>query len=167
MFHRIFCLVISVGLLAATTAPAFADDSVLQDAGVASAPDAANSPSSAPAAETPAAETPADKLHDPLKDPKAAIDDVKQAKRQGWPMLAFALGAIAAKLLGRSKKWPKLAFLNKGRTAVIVGMFCAVTTAGYNALAAGGSMYAMGYAVAIAVAAYWNSQPNDSNEAPN
>lgn len=109
-----------------------------------------------------AVETPADQLHDPLKDPKAAIDDVKQAKRQGWAMLAFAIGVIAAKLLGRAKKWPKLAFLGKGRAAVIVGAACAIVTACYNALAEGGSLYAAGYAGLLAVAAYWNSQSGES-----
>jgi hypothetical protein len=36
-------------------------------------------------------------------------------------------------------------------------MACAVVTAGYNALADGGSLYALGYAVVVAAFAYWNS----------
>lgn len=154
-------LLVVLCLVAAPVAitPVFADDVALQDAGVASAPlDAAAGSAQA---------TPADKLHDPISDTKAAIDDVKQAKRQGWAMLAFALGVIAAKLLGRAKKWPKLAVLNKGRTAVVVGMLCAVVTAGYNALADGGSMYALGYAVVVAAFAYWNSHSGDGDAKEN
>lgn len=128
--------------------PADAGLVVAQDAGSASA----------------TGETPADKLHDPVSDTKAAIDDVKQAKRQGWPMLIFALGVMLAKLVGRVKKWPKLSFLNKGRAAVIVGALCAMVFAVFNALGDGGSLYAAGYAGVLAVAAYWNSHNGDANQ---
>jgi hypothetical protein len=156
MFGRFLCLLVCVGVLSGPvfTRSAFADDAgvtALQDAGSASAPEP-----------TPAAQTPADKLHDPLHDPKAAVDDMKQAKRQGWAMLAFAIGVIAAKLLGRAKKLPKLAFLNKGRAAIIVGALCAIMTACYNALADGGSLFAAGYAGLLAVAAYWNSHSGET-----
>jgi hypothetical protein len=101
-------LLIVLALVAAPVAitPAFADDVALQDAGVASAPSDGSAGSGSAQA------THADKLHDPISDTKAAIDDVKQAKRQGWAMLAFAVGVMLAKLLGRAKKWPKLAILN-------------------------------------------------------
>lgn len=144
-------ILICFGLTALGVGDAFAQPAdaglVAQDAGSASA--------------TPTA---ADKLHDPVSDTKAAIDDVKQARRQGWSMLVFALATMAAKLVGRVKKWPKLAFLNRGRAAVIVGALSALAFAGYNALANGGSLYAAGYAGALAVAAYWNSHSGSETD---
>lgn len=107
--------------------------------------------------ETPAP-TPADKLHDPISEPAATLDDVKQAKRQGWAVLAFAIGVIASRLLGRAKSIKWLAWLGKGRTAVVVGGFAAIVTAGYNAVAEGGSPFAGLMAGAIAFAAWWPSQ---------
>lgn len=106
--------------------------------------------------------TPADRLHDPISSPAATIDDIKQAKRQGWGVLAFALGVIVAKLLGRAKSISWLAALSKGRTAVIVGAASALVVATYNALADGGSLYAGLYAGAVAVAAWWQSHPGDA-----
>jgi hypothetical protein len=153
---KILPLLIVLGLAAPVAiAPAFADDVALQDAGSASAQGSAS--------ETPK-ETPADKLHDPISDTKAAVEDVKQARRQGWAMLVFALATMAAKLVGRVKKWPKLAFLNKGRAAVIVGAVSALVFAAYNALADGGSLYAAGYAGVLGVAAYWNSHSSDASQ---
>lgn len=142
-------------LLFVTAAPsvAFATDEpavALQDAGSASAP---------------AASAPADKLHDPLTSPAATIDDAKQAKRQGWTVLAFLVGCVVARTLGKlgAKKgiaW--LAWLNRGRTAVIVGAFGAFATAGYNAVADGGSPYAGLYAGALAAAAWWQSHSGEA-----
>lgn len=116
------------------------------DTGSAALPDAG--PASAP--------TPTDRLADPTKNPAQALSDIKQAERQGWPVLVFMIGAMLAKLLGRAKKIAWLAWLDKGRTAIVVGAVGALLTAGYNAMADGGSLYAALYAGAIAGAAYWN-----------
>lgn len=120
----------------------------LPDAGSASAP--------APAS---------DRIHDPLATPAATIDDARQAKRQGWAVFAFFVGLVAARTLGKlgkKKNAAWLAWLNTGRTAVLVGAFTAFVTASYNALADGGSTYAGLYAGGMALATWWNSHGHEA-----
>lgn len=116
------------------------------DAGMPSTPDAA------PAA---TAETkPADKLHDPIDAPGAAWDDVKAAKKIGWPALVFAVTILLCKLLGRSKKYAFLAFLGKGKVPVVVGALNAIAISCYNAAADGGAWTAMAFAGLMGLSHY-------------
>ncbi len=99
----------------------------------------------------------ASKLHDPVKDLKGTIKDLEAAKKTGWSVLVFAILVVLARLLGMAKSVPWLAWLGKGRTAIIVGGVGAIATAGYNALLSGGSGYAVLAAVIFTGATYWNS----------
>lgn len=102
--------------------------------------------------------TPADKLHDPIANPAASLDDLAAARREGWPVLIFAILLLAARVVGRlGKSIPFLAKLDSGKTAVIVAGVLAVAVAGYNAAALGGSPVALITAVVAAALAYWNS----------
>lgn len=102
----------------------------------------------------PSSPAPADKLHDPIAAPKAAWDDVKAAKKMGWPVLVFAVLVMLAKLLGRAKKYKLLAALGKGKVAVVVGAVGALGTACYNAAAEGGAWSAMLLAGLVAIGHY-------------
>ena len=114
----------------------------LSDAGSASAPVA-----------VPAA--PADKLADPSTQPKQAWDDLRAAKKDGWAIAAFAALVMLCKLVSRlGKKFKWLAFLGKGKVAIVVGAAGALATACYNAAADGGAWSAMLMAGAVAVAGY-------------
>lgn len=101
---------------------------------------------------------PSSTLHDPTTAPVAAWDDAKAARKVGWPALVFALAtmlAIAVGTLGKNLK--QLAWLNKGRWAVVVGGVAACGAAGYDAAMGGGSLVALGLALWGAFLAYWNS----------
>lgn len=106
-----------------------------------------------------ASSTPADKLADPVDNPTAAYDDLKAAKRESWPVLAFAIVLMLARVVGKAgKSVPLLAKLATGRVAVVVAGAAAVAAAGYNAAFAGGSAIALITAVVATALAYWNSQ---------
>lgn len=116
--------------------------------------------SPAPAPETapqPAAVGAADKLHDPVSAPSQAYDDVKAAKKTGWAVAVFAVLVMLARLAGRARNTKALAWLGKGRTAVIVAAAGALLAACYNAAADGGSWTAILAAGVTALAAYWNA----------
>lgn len=104
------------------------------------------------------APTPADALHDPLKEPAAAIDDVKAAKSLGWPVLVLAVVTLLARLAGSlGKSIPLLAPLGKGKVALVVGAIAAIGAAGYSAAFGGGSLVTIATAVLIAGIAAWNA----------
>lgn len=79
---------------------------------------------------------PADKLHD-ATNPGAAWDDLKAAKKVGWPLAIFAALIILARAV--SKLGSKVAFLGKGKVAVLVGAVGAIAASCYNAAADGGA----------------------------
>lgn len=110
-------------------------------------------------APAPAAPKPSDSLDNPATDPVAAWDDAKAAKKIGWVALVFALGVMLAKLAGTlGKSIRQLAWLDKGKTAVVVGGVLAVGAAGYDTLASGGSLLAVALGAWTAFWAYWNAQ---------
>jgi len=96
------------------------------------------------------ASTPADKLADPIKAPLATIDDLKQAKSQGWAMLILvALIAVAKALAfvpGAVGKW-----FATGRQGMVLAGSLALAVAMYNVVALGGSWYAAGFAALTAL----------------
>jgi hypothetical protein len=98
------------------------------------------------------ATVPADQLPDVAANPAAAISAEKAAyNKEGWP-LALLAGLI---MLGRgvgffAKKWAPLAWLGKGRAAVITAGVVTLAAAAFNALALGGTWYAALVAAAAA-----------------
>jgi hypothetical protein len=110
--------------------------------------------SSLPPATTtgPAPKAPSVELHNPVTDPIAAFDDVKAAKKLGWPLALLALLIMLTRGLGTigtrwgSMSW--LAWLGKGSTAVIVSGVGTVATAAFNTLALGGTWFAVMMAAA-------------------
>lgn len=86
-------------------------------------------------------------LHDPIAAPIEAVSDLKQAKRQGWAALAFAVLVMLTRLGVRaSERYKSLAFLGKGNAHIALAATAAFALAAYNALALGGSLYAALYA---------------------
>ncbi|MEO7895901.1 MAG: hypothetical protein ABIR65_01260 [Pseudolysinimonas sp.] len=97
--------------------------------------------------------TPADALHDPLVAPAAAFDDVRAAQKIGWPLAVLAVLVMLSRVLGGAgTRWsvPWLAWLAKGTAAFVVGGLGSVSAAAFNALALGGTWFAV---VAAAVGA--------------
>lgn len=115
-------------------------------------------PKDAPATETSTAK-PSDTIHDPTTEPGASWDDVKAAKKTGWAAAIFVVLLMLARLAGKAKSTPWLAWLGRGRTAVLVGGVGAVAAGCYDAAVGGGSWVAIMTAAGIAFAAYWNSHP--------
>jgi len=119
---------------------------------------------------TPAADAkvPVDELDDPLENPAAAIDDLKAAKRTGWVIFVFAIVTMVARVLGKlgkRKELPWLAWLNRGKTAIGIGLVSSLGAAGYNALADGGSYYALAAALVMGFATFWDAHGDEKPEA--
>lgn len=100
-------------------------------------------------------------LHDAVSDPQAALDDIAQAKRQGWAVLVLAATTIAARALGEIGKryggkvtW--LAVFARGRVALVAGAIAAVGASCYNAAAIGGSWMTIATTGVVALAAWMN-----------
>lgn len=112
--------------------------------------------------------TPADSIHDPVSHPAAAYDDLKAARREGWPAVFLLVILYAGRVLGRlGKAFPSVSFLAKlseGRLAVIVAGVTTVAIAGYNAAMLGGSAMALVTALVGAAFLYWNSHPDPTKE---
>lgn len=109
--------------------------------------------------------TPADKLHDPLSSPGASWDDLKAAKKVGWPLAVFAGLIMLCKLLARAKSVSVLAALGKGKTAVVVAAVGAIATACFNAATDGGAWSATAFAGLLALAHYFDATPKDKEPA--
>jgi hypothetical protein len=101
---------------------------------------------------------PSDQLHDPLSNPVQSYDDLLAAKHLGWPVLAFALVLMLARVagtLGKNISW--LAVLGQGKVAVVVAGLAAVSASAYNTAFSGGSLVAVLTAAVLALATYWDS----------
>jgi len=97
----------------------------------------------------------ADQLPDPVSHPAAAFDEIKAAKKLGWPIVAFVALMFAAKAagrLGKSVAW--LAWLGRGKAAVVVGAAGALGASCYDAATSGGSWMAILFAGVMAVGHY-------------
>lgn len=110
---------------------------------------------------------PADSLHNPVDDPLAAVNDVRQAKKQGWALaILAAVIMLTAGFAKASVKWPSaplLSTINKHKTVIFfVAGAGTVATSSYNALALGGSWYAVLMAAGGAVLAFISSLPSEA-----
>lgn len=109
---------------------------------------------------------PSDALHNPVDDPLKALDDAKQAKKQGWGLFILAsLIMLTAGLAKAATKWPTLwglSTINKHKTTLIISACLGVgVTAAYNALADGGSWYAVIGVGAIAAVTFISHLPSE------
>ena len=100
-------------------------------------------------------------LHDPTVDPLAAVDDVRAAKRHGWPAAVLA-GSIMLALALRTagKKWPTqrwILWLNTGKRAFVIAAVISVGSACFDAVVLGGTLMAIAFAGAFAFFALMNS----------
>lgn len=95
--------------------------------------------------------SPADQLPDIVTNPGKAFDAEKAAYKLGWPLAVLAaiimLGRGAG-LLGRQFSW--LAWIGKGKAAVVTAGIVTVAIAAFNALALGGTWYAALFAAIYA-----------------
>lgn len=97
---------------------------------------------------------PSDKLHNPVTDPFAAIDDARGLKKNGWPILLLGVLIMLARGLGAAgERWPKLKSLIKlgGIVGTVVVAIGTVASAAFDSLVLGGSWYAVGVAAIGAV----------------
>lgn len=85
----------------------------------------------------PVTASPATQLHDPISSPSASWDDLKAARKVGWPLVVFAGLIMLAKLAKRGGE--RFAWLARGKTPVVVGALGALGAACYNAAATGGA----------------------------
>lgn len=95
---------------------------------------------------------PADQLPDAVAHPADAITAEKAAyNKAGWPLAVLAGLIMIGRGLGAvSKKWAPLAWLGKGRAAVLAAGGVTLAIAAFNALALGGTWYAAIVAAASA-----------------
>lgn len=120
---------------------------------------------------TTTAVVPSDSLHNPIDSPSAAIEDAKQAKKQGWASFILVLIImVTAAFAKASTKWPAtpvLSTINKHKTLIfVIACFGVGSTAVYNAVT-GGSWYAALLAGGVAVVAFINAAPSTPAPAPN
>lgn len=124
------------------------------DAGVVLVDAGAPSASAGPAAE----------LANPVDDPLGAIDDARQAKKQGWSLFGLALVVMLTAGLARaSERWPSAPVLEsiaKNKTALfVIACVAAMGAAAYNAAFDGGSPYAIAYAAGGALLLFIAPKP--------
>ncbi len=171
---KLIAIALTLGVLAA---PVAAQPSPPTDGSSTPAADVGADPAAtAPAPATPAPESkttttvtvttqPSDSIDNPVDNPLAAIDDVRQAKKQGWATaILVTLIALTAGFARASSKWPTapvLKTINKNKTVIlVVGCLGVCVTAAYNALALGGSWFAVLGAAVVAGVTFVNAQPN-------
>jgi hypothetical protein len=95
--------------------------------------------------------SPADQLPNIATNPVKAFDAEKAAYKLGWPLAVLAAIIMLGRGVGQlGKKLAWLAWLNRGKAAVITAGVVTVAIAGFNALALGGTWYAALLAVATA-----------------
>jgi hypothetical protein len=145
-------IAIALGLLG-YAGPVLAD---VPDAGVVLVD--AGAPVAAPVA------TPASDLANPVDDPIAAIDDARQAKKQGWSLFALALVVMLTAGLSRAAErwptWPVLESIAKNKTVLyVIACVAAMGAASYNAAFDGGSPYAIAYAAGGALLLFIAPKP--------
>lgn len=155
----VFALVMTLAVPHFTVSLAHAQDgSALVDAGT---PDAgsASAPSPAP--------LPSDSLANPVDDPVEAYSDLKAAKKQGWAFAVLAGLCMAAAALGRAAMkwptWPVLSWINEHKKVLLITAGVGVTaTAAFNALALGGSWFAIIGAAGGALLAFISTAPSEA-----
>lgn len=108
---------------------------------------------------------PSDTIHDPTTDPGAALGDVKAAKKYGWGAALFAVLLMLGRVAAKAKSIAPLAWLGKGRTAVVVAGAMTVLAGCYDAAMQGGSWTAIGIAAAVAFGTFYNSHGSSEPKA--
>ncbi len=98
---------------------------------------------------------PSDAIADPVKEPAAAFDDVKAARKTGWTLALLVVLIMALRGLGYFKG---LSFFKKDRVAIVVAGALTVATSLFDTLILGGTWVAALYAAAGALAIYWRSK---------
>jgi hypothetical protein len=98
---------------------------------------------------------PSDSIDDPVKQPAAAWDDVKAAKKTGWTLALLVVVIMALRGLGYLKG---LSFFKKDRVAIVVGGALVVATSLFDTLVLGGTWVAALYAAGGAVMIWWRSK---------
>lgn len=101
------------------------------------------------------AAAPADSLHDPVSSPPAAWDDVKAARKVGWPLVVFAALIMLCKAFRRAGE--RFAWLATGKMPVVVGALGAIATSCYNAAADGGAWTATAFAGLMGLSHYFDA----------
>lgn len=117
---------------------------------------------------------PSDDLDNPAKNPIAAWDDAKAARRTSWPLAVWAVLAMLGKalaygatalagvpLLGKLAAW-----MAKGKGAMVVAGVGAVGAAGFDVLANGGTLTAALVASGVAIAGVTHSTTQPKPGAP-
>lgn len=146
-------------------APCHADGSAGVDAGVVTSVGSGSAVISLTIAPTAPTLPPAIALPDPLEHPLAAIDQVKQAKQVGWPLLVGAILVMVTKALAYASTHAiplplvdrLAAWLAVGKRAVAVAAAGTLAAVGYNTLVAGGTWVAALIATGLAAAGLMHS----------
>lgn len=105
-------------------------------------------------------------IHDPTQDPAGYLSDLEKAKSNGWG-LAILVGVfgLCEVLAAAGKKFPKLAWLGKGRISVAIGAITAITATSIAKLADGGTWMAVAYTAVGAALLYWHPAGTDPAKA--
>lgn len=158
-FHEAAEVVVTRGEDSVTVTPILLAQADAGSAGL-SAPalDAGPASAATPAPADPAtgSAAPADKLHDPVASPQLALDDLKTAKKGGWGIFLFACLIMLCRVLGRLGGILKP--LSQGRVAVVIAGINTLALTAFNALALGGTWFAVAAAAIVALAAFWDAQ---------
>lgn len=137
----------------ATIGPAVAQAVSEPDAGAAPTPTVTTSTTETPAGTVTVTETVIPPTVDnPITDPGAAFDDIRAAKKIGWPALVIV--ALTALLLGLKTVVPSLA---KGSTAFLLACGTAGLLAAGNTVLAKGSWVSVATAAGVACWGMWNA----------
>lgn len=162
MTRPILALVLVAGLaaggIAVVSTTAIGDavaDEVRADAGVAPAPAAATTTTATVETPTGTATTTVTTLpavDNPVTSPGAAFDDIRAAKKIGWPALVIV--SLTALLLGLKTVIPSLA---KGSTAFLLACGTAGLLAAGNTVLAKGSWVSVATAAGVACWGMWNA----------
>lgn len=152
---RIFLSVlVTLGLLMGITRVGFEVGVALADTGSAMTDAGSGSGSSSGSAAAPATST----LHDPMANPVLAASDLAQFYKSGGWSLALLVGAyLLLELASKAgDKISALAFLEKGRTKIVIAAAIAIAGAMVNSLALGGSWSAALAAAVGGALLYWH-----------
>lgn len=149
-------LLIATGICSTSVAVFYAGRAdaqpVLVDAGVTTALDAGSALAGSGSAVEPT--KPSDTIDDPIENPSEYISDVRLAKKTGWALAVLVVLFGICKLLGRAKTIAWLAWLGRGKAALIIGASGAVIAALIDTIALGGTLVAAGYAAVLALFGY-------------
>jgi hypothetical protein len=159
MKKLLLCMFLAFGVAAPVAVADTGSAVVLVDAGSESAAAPTDSGSGSAVATPPATGSDAaSQLHDPTKDLSGTISDLEAAKKTGWGFALFAALVILCRFILPLVS-SRLAFLREGKAATIAGAIGAAGIAGYDALVAGASWYALLGVLIGAVLHYIDATP--------